>query len=142
LHAIADVQTDASRLVATSKYKINSIMPATSAMDAVMKLMDAINYKASRILDVRQQSQGNDNYTVFKRNNSSLWDIPCRMVYYNDQHAKVLTPAWEVQMMDAYKTHYWVGYVDLATGNVIEKKDLIIHCNFGGPVSITMLPLI
>ena len=135
LHTIADVQTDASRLVATGKYKINSIVAATSAMDAVMKLMDAINYKASRILEVKQQAQGGDNYTVFKRNSSSLWDIPCRMVYYNDQHAKTLIPAWEVQMMDAYKTHYWVGYIDLATGKVIEKKDLIIHCNFGGPVS-------
>lgn len=53
-------------------------------------------------------------------------------MYFNNARLKTLLPAWEVQMMDVAKKHYWLGYVDAATGILLQKKDLIIHCTFDG----------
>ncbi len=130
LHTSNNIQLTSSHLIMFAKYKTHPVGATVNAKDAVFTLMDATGYTATRLINIKQQPTGADKYTVFQRNNSSIWDIPCRLVYYKDERLKVLTPAWQIQMMDAYKTHYWLGYVNALTGTLIEKKDLIIHCNF------------
>ncbi|MBV9962589.1 MAG: M36 family metallopeptidase, partial [Parafilimonas sp.] len=130
LHTSGVKQFVANHLISTAKYKANPVAVSINAKDAVFTLMDAIGYNVARTLQMKQQPTGADNYTVYQRNTSSIWDIPCRLVYYKDERLKTLTPAWQIQMMDAYKRHYWLGYINASTGKLIEKKDLIIHCNF------------
>lgn len=132
LHTIDGVQTETNKLVALSNYKTLPLNAAFSAKNAVLKLMDATGYSADKNLTLKQPATGSDNYTIFKRNNSAVWDIPARLVYYNNTRLKTLIPAWEVQMMDVAKRHYWLAYVDAATGILLQKKDLIIHCTFDG----------
>jgi hypothetical protein len=97
--------------------------------------MTAIGYAANSRLEVKQAETGEDRYLIFKRGASAIWDIPVRLVYYNNARLRTLTPAWEVQMMDVFKKHYWLAYVDAITGIILEKRDLIIHCTFGGPLT-------
>lgn len=132
LHLQDAKQIEANHLVSFAKYKVVPVNVAKSSQEAVNALMDAITYKESRNIQLKQAATGDDRYTIFKRTNSSIWDIPVRLVYYNNERLKTLTPAWEVQMMDVYKQHYWLAYVDAATGIILEKKDLIIHCTFDG----------
>ena len=119
------MQTDASRLIASAKYKLLPVSIGVNAKDAVITLMNAIGYSAAKIIGEKQQATGTDEYTIFKRNNSSAWDIPCRLVYYTNEHLKTLIPVWEIQMMDVYKSHYWLAYVDAAKGiHYLRKKTL------------------
>ena len=138
LHTLNAKQIVANHLISTAKYKVSSASVSVNAKDAVFTLMDAIGYNVARTLQIKQQSTSADNYTIFQRNSSSIWDIPCRLVYYNDERLKTLIAAWQIQMMDAYKRHYWLGYVNASTGKLIEKKDLIIHCNFSEPLTDNM----
>ncbi len=135
LHRIGGFQSDASRLISTEKYKIQPAAIGIAADDAVHRVMDAVAYSANRSFELKQNETGADKYTIFKRNGSSIWDIPCRLVYYNDERLHTLKPAWEVQMMDAYKTHYWLAYIDASNGKLLEKKDVILHCDFGGGIT-------
>jgi len=135
LHASGTSKVHASRLLALAKSRILPVTLAVPATTAIANVMDAIGYTAERKIEVKTAAQGTDPHTVYKRNESAFWDIPIRLVYYNNLHLKSLVPAWEVQMMDVYKHHYWLAYVDAATGKVLEKKDLIIHCNFEGGVT-------
>ncbi len=135
LHTLGNAQSATNKLIALSSYKIPSASVTTDAKSAVITLLNAIKYSGTEALTLKQAEKGSDKYTIFSRNNSSIWDVPCRLVYYNDQRLKKLTTAWEIQMMDAYKAHYWLVYIDASTGKIIERKDMIIHCNFGGGIT-------
>lgn len=132
LHSTGDKNFDASRLIPAKSYLVKPLNPHISSSVAVSKLMEAINYSAERKLEVKEQGQGAEQKTVYKRGASSIWDIPCRLVYYNNEKRKTLQPAWEVQMMDLYKKHYWLAYIDASSGAILERKDMILHCDFGG----------
>ena len=125
LHSIRNFQSDASRLISAAKYKILPVAVGITAKDAVNNVMNSVGYSANRNIDLKQAATGTDKYTIFKRNNSSIWDIPCRLVYYNNERLHTLMPAWEVQMMDAYKTHYWLVYINASTGEMLRKKILL-----------------
>lgn len=132
LHTSGTAQTETNKLIAIGKYKTVPVNVTFSAQNAVIKLMDAIGYTGDKSITVKQAATGSDSYTIFKRNTSTIWDIPARLVYFNNARLKTLLPAWEVQMMDAAKKHYWLAYVDAAAGVILQKKDLIIHCTFDG----------
>ncbi len=132
LHTAGTQQMHASRLLSLAAYKVAPVAVSVGSQAAVAALMSSVNYTESKKVEVKQAATGEEKYTVYRRNASPVWDIPCRLVYYNSAHLKSLIPAWEVQMMDVYKRHYWLAYIDAATGKVLEKKDLMMHCNFDG----------
>ncbi len=131
LHVLGNKKVDAFGLISLQKYKSKALQTSISAADAVGILMQSIHYPESRTLSIKQAPKGVEKYTIFSRNTTSIWDIPCRMVYYKSDRLRSLIPAWEVQMMDVYKSHYWVAYIDVAKGKILDKKDLIVRCDFG-----------
>jgi extracellular elastinolytic metalloproteinase len=133
LHTYGDKDVDASQLISLKDYNIKPVSVAISSANAISRLMQAVNYSGNRKFDVKQAAQGTEQITIYKRNALPLWDIPTRLVYYNNERLKTLQPAWEVQMMDGDRKNYWLAYIDAATGKVLEKRDLILHCDFGGP---------
>ena len=118
-------------LVELNKFNIKPLSIAVTAEIAIQNLFDNINYTESRLLKIKTVAKGQDLNTVFSRNESKIWDIPCRLIYYLDKKTKSLVPAWEVQMMDVYKKHYWQAIFDASSGKLYEKNDLITHCDFG-----------
>ncbi len=132
LHVTGAIQTHANRLLSLDKYRTLPVNAAVPATTAIANVMDAIGYTADKKIEVKQAAQGKDQYTVYKRNEFSIWDIPVRLVYYSSEHLRSLVPAWEVQMMDSYKRHYWLAYVDAAPVKCWRKETLIVHCNFEG----------
>jgi uncharacterized repeat protein (TIGR01451 family) len=133
LHSSGSKNFDAGEIISLKKYSVKQPTAAISSSNAVIRLMDEIHYTGEKKFEIKQAPQGTDQVTTYKRNASSIWDIPVRLVYYNNEKVKSLQPAWEIQMMDVYKKHYWLAYVDASTGKVLEKRDLILHCDFGGP---------
>lgn len=135
LHTVRSKQIDASKLIPVTSYKVGSLAINISSSDAILQVMNAIGYTAEKKFALKEAAKGTEQVTIYSRNASSLWDIPCRLVYYNISRLKTLQPAWEVQMMDTYKKHFWLAYVDVASGKILEKRDLIQHCDFGGGVT-------
>ena len=131
LHTSGDRSVDGNGLLHLTDYVIKPFSLNITSSVAVGILMDAIQYQESRTLNIKQQPSGQNQYTIFSRNTSPVWDIPVRLVYFNSERLHTLIPAWEIQMMDIRKQHYWMGYIDASTGSLLERKDLIIHCNFG-----------
>ncbi|MDQ6814799.1 MAG: M36 family metallopeptidase, partial [Bacteroidota bacterium] len=132
LHTTANKQVDANNLVPVSEFKVNPVVTSVTSSDAVIRLMNDIGYAAEKKFDLKEPAKGADQVTIYKRTEYSMWNIPVRLVYYNIARLKTLQPAWEVQMMDTYRQHYWVAYVDAKSGKILEKTDVIKHCNFGG----------
>ncbi|MDB5191797.1 MAG: arginyl aminopeptidase, partial [Segetibacter sp.] len=132
LHSSPKKSVETNQLIATKSVSIRPINVSVSSMEAILRLMEEINYGADKKIELKQPAQGTDQVTIYKRGTSSIWDIPARLVYYNNERLLTLQPAWEVQMMDLYKKHYWLAYIDAATGRVLEKRDLIMQCEFAG----------
>ncbi len=58
--------------------------------------------------------------------------LRARLVYHLDA-ADRLHLAWEVGLYERDRPHYWLGYVDARTGQVLERADLVVHDRFGPP---------
>ena len=132
LHANDKYQAEADRLVRFTTYATAPVQTSVTSSDAVLKVFQAVNYSGPTALTVKQEPQGIEKVTVYSRNASKIWDIACRLVYYNNTRLKALIPAWEVQMMDSDKRHFWLSYVDAMSGHVLQKTDLVQHCSFDG----------
>lgn len=132
LHIKGVRTVDASNIIDLGSLPVKPVSTSISAETAIQALMHEINYSESRVVSVKSAATGIEQYTVFSRNNSKIWDIPCRLVYYHNKKNNSLLPAWEVQMMDVFKRHYWQAFIDANSGKILQKKDLVIHCDFGG----------
>jgi extracellular elastinolytic metalloproteinase len=132
LHTSNTTTMDVNQLVSATSYRIKPVSVNVSSSQAILTLMQATGYAGDKKFEIREQPQGSDQVTVYKRAESSIWDIPARLVYYNNEEAKTLQPAWEIQMMDLYKKNYWLAYIEASSGKLLERRDLIMHCNFGG----------
>ena len=130
LHTKNTQKVEANNLIPVSKYAVSPVQVSVRSDEAISKVFDAINYTAPRTLTVKVAPTGADFYTVYQRNENKLMDVPCRLVYYNDQRLKALVPAWEVQLMDATNNHYWITYVNSKTGRILQRIDLMKHCSF------------
>ena len=60
----------------------------------------------------------------------ALEPLPARLVYHLDDAERLLL-AWEVGLYERSAQHYWLGYVDATSGQVLTKTDLVVHDRFG-----------
>ncbi len=139
LHTTSLKKVPVNELVDLQKISVRPVSTSVDQRKAISIVFDAINYTYPSDLTLKTPASGVDKKTVFKRNESSIWDIPLRLVYVQKEMTNQLLPAWEVQMMDVYKKHYWVCYIDAASGEVLKKLDIMMHCDFGQPNTITDL---
>ena len=130
LHTINAIQTDASNLISLQQYAIKGLAINVTSATAIDALKADLLLGDITPVTVKQAATGTAQYTVYSRSAYAAYDIPCRLIYYNSSRLKTLTPAWEIQMMDVLKQHYYVGYVDVTSGVVLYKADLMLHCNF------------
>ena len=130
LHSINTLQTDASNLISLQQYAVKGLAVNVVSASAVAALKADCLLGDTASMYLKQVATGTSQYTVYSRSAYAAYDIPCRLVYYNSTRLHTLIPAWEVQMMDVYKQHYYLGYVDAASGVVLYKTDLMLHCNF------------
>ncbi len=137
LHTANLKKIDVNQLMDLSKWSVSSNTASFALTNAISKCMDDISYTESKQVTLKTAPAGRDQKTVYSRNESSIWDIPARLVYNVDKNAKKLVLSWEIQMMDVYKKHYWVFYVNAATGAIIQKQDIMMHCDFGMPNIVT-----
>ncbi len=133
LHLTSSQMFDANNLIPLSKVSILPLSVNITANTAVQTVFSAINYTEPRAVNVKQTAIGTEQKMIFSRNDSKIWDIPVRLVYFENIKTRTLTPTWEVQMMDVYKKFYWQAFVDANTGVLLQKRDLITHCDFGSP---------
>ncbi len=137
LHATTLKKVPINQLADLQKISVTPVSVSVDQRQAVAIVFNAINYTYPSELIIKTPASGPDKKTIFKRNESSIWDIPLRLVYIQEDKSNQLRTSWEVQMMDVYKQHYWVCYIDASTGEVLKKMDIMMHCDFGQPNTVT-----
>ena len=135
LHTKGARVIESNNLVPITSYSVRPITTSITSLHAVQAILIDNKVVSSTAPTLKQAAKGTDQVTIYKRNASPIFDIPTRLVYYNNERLKVLQPAWEVQMMEEGRKHFWLAYIDATTGKILEKRDLIVNCDFGGGVT-------
>ena len=132
LHASVRVDKayEADNLVKTGNLSIPGASAAVPAETAARTALKEANHAEPITLNTKEKTESK---IVFARNDNPAFNIPVRKVYMPNGKEKKLTLAWEVQLFDAKDRHYWIMYVDAASGKIIRKRDAIIHCTYHNP---------
>jgi hypothetical protein len=109
--------------------KINAVTPIISKENAIKILAEKFNFK---INELKLLSSNSNNY-VFDKGNSFLENININLVYYklNEDELKL---AWNLNLYQIDGAHNWSARVDALNGDILDQNDLVITCNFGGPI--------
>ncbi|MBR9921606.1 MAG: PKD domain-containing protein [Bacteroidetes bacterium] len=70
--------------------------------------------------------------TVFISNGWALENVPVRMVFYNAGDAGIKL-GWEIDWYETSANHRWYVVIDAQNGELLYKRDQVIHCDFGHP---------
>ena len=126
--------TATSNLLPIHQYQKSAATPTRTPEFAAGKVLELLN-ATNEPLQVKQPATGVEKKTVFRRGDVKLWDVPVRLVYLADDKNKKLKLAWEVQVYEYSQQHYWMMFLDDATGKLLRKMDLVLKCNFDGGVT-------
>ncbi|MCP3931424.1 MAG: T9SS type A sorting domain-containing protein [Bacteroidetes bacterium] len=114
-----------SRLHSDIENKITSFIPKTSAKDALhisAKVLGGVLIETPRFI-----KQKNDHIYLYEKGELSLSTISVQLLYLPKNDGK-LHLAWQIQIEkpDAL----WNIVIDAANGDLIEKKNKLLHCHF------------
>ena len=79
---------------------------------------------------VVERAGGPDQAVVLSDGGVARSAVPARLVWYRGE-TPALRLAWEVTLEQADAAHWWLGYVDARTGEILEQTDLVDHDTFG-----------
>lgn len=124
------VLTYGSTFVASIENRISGTKPALSSWQALEALVQAQGYVLTQPLTLKETKQGSEQETIFEKGNISMEDIPVKLVYQPMESGSVRL-AWDILIDEPGGQNYWSIRVDAITGEILEKTNLVIHCNFG-----------
>lgn len=107
--------------------KVNTSVPSLSVTDALMGVLSQID--ENQLNSVQILESGSNKY---KLSNGALVDDPIRaqLVYFQTE-TNTLRLSWDYEFYSQNTKHLWNLKVDAVSGKILEKKDMVISCNFG-----------
>ncbi|MCB0707409.1 MAG: T9SS-dependent M36 family metallopeptidase [Saprospiraceae bacterium] len=112
--------------------KILSDQPALTPEDALRQCASLMDLVVPQQFEVDEVLYEPSMKTTFLANGWALENVPVKMVYYNAVDAGIRL-AWEIDWYEPSADHRWYVLIDAATGDLLYKKDQVIHCDFGHP---------
>ncbi|WP_234794954.1 T9SS-dependent M36 family metallopeptidase [Hymenobacter arizonensis] len=112
-----------------------SKMSAQAAVAAAAKHLNL----SPKALTVEKRAEGTGDATVFSKGGISLEPITSKLVYQPMADGS-LRLAYEVSIYELDAQNWWNIRVDAATGEFLEKDNLVTHCQFdnNGPGGVAM----
>lgn len=114
------------------KARIRGGRSQLSAVDAVRTAGRKLDLVPEKPFSVLKQAAAASRETLIGKGNIAQRDIPAKLVYQRDASGS-LRLVWQVEIYTNDGEHYWQMKVDAVNGEVVEQRDLVLHCNFGHP---------
>ncbi|MGY2131298.1 T9SS-dependent M36 family metallopeptidase [Hymenobacter sp. HD11105] len=119
--------------------KVKSKQVNLNAEAAVAAAAKYLNLSLREPLSVKEQSGDVDKETLFSTGGISLEPIPAKLVYQPMEDGSLML-AWEVAIYELDGQNWWNLRIDAANGNVLDKHNLVLHCEFdnNGPAGTAL----
>ncbi|MCB0518113.1 MAG: M36 family metallopeptidase [Lewinellaceae bacterium] len=127
-----EVLTWGNRFVSNLDASIQQATPVLSAADAVAVAAQKLGYPFAGDLTVKNQEGGPSQRVVFDKGDLSVEDIPVRLVY-QPMPGGTLRLAWDLNIQEQTGAHWWSLRVDALDGQILDRNDWVISCEFGAP---------
>ncbi len=116
------------------KVSVSASAPTLSAEQAVRAAMSyAGDFPMVAALTEKESAKDPQLTTVFDKADIAAGDFKARLVYVPTSFkSEKYRLAWETQAFTLDRQHYWLTYVDALDGKILDRRDLVLHCSFGG----------
>ncbi|PWI30068.1 peptidase, partial [Flavobacteriaceae bacterium LYZ1037] len=118
----------ANNLIGNINQKVNTISPQINAQRAIENVVTQLNLGSLQGLEL---ISGNNKEFLFTNGNVSRNNIPVKLVYYYSVEQDDLKLAWDLNIDALKSNNWWSVRVDAVTGQILEKSDWVVSCNFG-----------
>ncbi len=105
--------------------KVNTVQPQLNAIEGLSRALTQLGEVSFNSTII--ENQGN----IYKLSNGILNDDPvnARLIYYVAADKKLYL-AWSYEFYTQNEEHLWYVQIDAQSGNILEKRDLILSCNY------------
>ncbi|SMB96090.1 peptidase M36 fungalysin [Hymenobacter roseosalivarius DSM 11622] len=134
-----EVVSVSNQFVTEASKKVKASKAGLSAEAAVAAAANHLNLSVRQSLSVQKKTNNKNQEVLFSTGGISLEPIPAKLVYQPMADGS-LRLAWEVTIDELDAQNWWVIRVDAATGEFLEKDNLVVHCEFDndGPGGVPM----
>ncbi len=108
--------------------------PSLTPEQAVLAAAKALNLPTEGVLKQIKSSHGPLQETVFDKGKIASQDIKVQLIYQPVGKGQV-SLAWQVELYEVNQANHWLAWIDARTGRLLDKYNLILSCDFGGPES-------
>ena len=122
-----EVKSMGNRLVAHLKEKITTQTPSISPLQAIHKAAQALDLAAPQ--DLRALEPISTQHFIYNKGGLSKENIPVKLVYYATPTGQVQL-TWDLSIYTLDAQHWWSVKIDAQTGELVNKVDWVVHCNF------------
>lgn len=107
--------------------KVNTSTPSLSVTDALTGILSQIDNNQLNSIQILES-----NSNKYKLSNGTLTEDPIRaqLVYFQTE-TNTIRLSWDYEFYSQDAKHLWNLKVDAITGKILDKKDMVISCNFG-----------
>ncbi len=113
--------------------KINTDLPTLSASQAVQAAARHLELNFADAINVEKSEEGLTQKTVLNVPDLSLDPIPAELVYQPFEEDNSVRLAWNLLIRTTDYKDAWNVRIDAMTGELLDKYNQVIHCNFGTP---------
>lgn len=114
--------------------KVNTTSPSISAEQALRSAMSELGgFPVVATLIVKDEKNDAQQTTSFDKGDIAGSDFLTRLIYAKATPTSTeYQLVWETQLFTRDRQHYWVALVDASTGKILNNRDMVLHCSFGG----------
>lgn len=113
-----------NRFIDNVNQKVNTISPSITVLEGLFKAkaaLDIPNEESNTIIN-------NPESHIYFISNGALQPIKAKLVYQKIKNT--LRLAWDFKIPEANHNHYWSVRIDAVNGQLLDKKDWVVRCNF------------
>ncbi|MEQ1745166.1 MAG: M36 family metallopeptidase [Saprospiraceae bacterium] len=124
--------THSSRLVPVPEGGMRPARAVLTPEQAVEAAAVALGLSVGGRLVEQENKGGPDRAVVFEKGSLSLEGIPVRLVWQPIEDGG-LRLAWDLSILEVGGQNWWSVRMDAETGELLEKNNWIVRCDFGSP---------
>jgi extracellular elastinolytic metalloproteinase len=111
--------------------KIVSRSPLITQAMALMNAARHHGYITPRSLTIVENKGGAQQEVIYDKGLLSIKDIPVKLKWLPMEDGNVHL-VWEVSIYEPGAKNHWQDRIDAVSGELLDKSNLVLHCNFGG----------
>lgn len=130
LYKNQDVLKLNNQFLSNKQVRVKTAAANLSAVQAIRSAAQLLNYSQIGTFKVIDQPVGTERKQLISKGLISNTDIPAKLVYHvgNNNELKL---AWDISIQEKSGENWWSLRIDAQTGEILDKTNWIISCNFG-----------